>query len=129
MKQPTEKFPCKNCGSGISVVIDSRVSPYGIRRRRKCVACGTRLTTYEAIVEDEPEPRKIPNAIIRLFKELIAEYEHDNGPENIGSPDGVGPASVAEGQTPLPCSEGDRPIKSDRLACNGRAESVTVVDP
>ena len=40
---------CPNCGGPESGVIDSRSLGEVIRRRRKCVACGVRFTTYERI--------------------------------------------------------------------------------
>lgn len=46
---------CIYCGCPDSKVLDSRSTDYGasIRRRRECVACGRRFTTYETI-EDTP---------------------------------------------------------------------------
>ena len=43
---------CIYCGSIDSKVIDSRTSDDGtsIRRRRECIACGKRFTTYETVV-------------------------------------------------------------------------------
>ena len=40
---------CPNCGCDESKVVDSRPSESNeaIRRRRECVKCGTRFTTYE----------------------------------------------------------------------------------
>ena len=42
---------CPNCGCLEDKVIDSRLSEDGvnIRRRRECVSCGKRFTTYETI--------------------------------------------------------------------------------
>jgi transcriptional repressor NrdR len=40
---------CPNCGGTESGVIDSRSLGEAIRRRRKCLACGARFTTYERI--------------------------------------------------------------------------------
>ena len=42
---------CPFCGSADTQVIDSRVSEPGdsIRRRRRCVACQKRFTTYETV--------------------------------------------------------------------------------
>jgi transcriptional repressor NrdR len=42
---------CSKCGSLEDKVIDSRLSKDGriIRRRRECVSCGQRFTTYEEI--------------------------------------------------------------------------------
>lgn len=46
---------CKYCGCNDSKVVDSRISDgyKSIRRRRECVACGRRFTTYE-VVEESP---------------------------------------------------------------------------
>lgn len=40
---------CPFCGQADSKVIDSRESPDGVRRRRECLGCGMRFTTYERI--------------------------------------------------------------------------------
>ena len=42
---------CPSCGYTESKVLDSRPSDDGerIRRRRECLSCGTRFTTYEVI--------------------------------------------------------------------------------
>jgi len=47
---------CPFCGDAESKVMDSRVSREGsaIRRRRECLACGRRFTTYEYIEEILP---------------------------------------------------------------------------
>ncbi len=47
---------CPFCGEAESKVMDSRVSRDGsaIRRRRECLACGRRFTTYEYIEEIMP---------------------------------------------------------------------------
>ncbi len=70
---------CLICGCTESKVIDSRASSDGtsIRRRRECLNCGRRFTTYEAI-EHTPvlvvkndgtreafDPAKIKNGIIK----------------------------------------------------------------
>ncbi len=70
---------CMFCGCEDSKVIDSRSADEGrtIRRRRECIACGKRFTTYETI-EDTPvlvikasgsrqafDPQKIKNGIIK----------------------------------------------------------------
>ena len=41
---------CPFCGSTGSRVVDTRDAPQGIRRRRRCVDCGQRFTTYERII-------------------------------------------------------------------------------
>ncbi len=40
---------CPNCGRQESRVIDSRSVDEGVRRRRRCLACDTRFTTYERV--------------------------------------------------------------------------------
>lgn len=47
---------CPFCGDVDSKVVDSRDSEVGeaIRRRRECLACGRRFTTYERIAEAVP---------------------------------------------------------------------------
>lgn len=43
-------FPCPTCKDGrVFIVTDSRPvsQPLGIRRRRECAQCKTRITTYE----------------------------------------------------------------------------------
>ena len=40
---------CPYCGSSKSRVTDSRDAGEGIRRRRECLSCGVRFTTYEII--------------------------------------------------------------------------------
>ncbi len=40
---------CPYCGHHDSKVIDSRSASDGIRRRRQCLSCGSRFTTYERV--------------------------------------------------------------------------------
>lgn len=42
---------CPECGCEESKVIDSRPSENKVRRRRECISCGFRFTTYEIIEE------------------------------------------------------------------------------
>jgi transcriptional repressor NrdR len=46
---------CPKCGHMDDKVLDSRAARDGsaVRRRRTCLACGQRFTTYEEIVKDE----------------------------------------------------------------------------
>ncbi|MDY4587493.1 MAG: transcriptional regulator NrdR [Oscillospiraceae bacterium] len=44
---------CPECGCEDSKVIDSRPTENKVRRRRECIQCGFRFTTYE-IIEDIP---------------------------------------------------------------------------
>ncbi len=45
---------CPFCGSGDSHVIDTRSSGERIRRRRECISCEKRFTTYERVVLSNP---------------------------------------------------------------------------
>ena len=47
---------CPRCGHGDNKVVDSRVGKDGdvIRRRRECLSCQRRFTTYERIEEELP---------------------------------------------------------------------------
>jgi transcriptional repressor NrdR len=40
---------CPYCGGQGSKVVDSRSLDEGVRRRRECLACNTRFTTYERV--------------------------------------------------------------------------------
>ena len=42
---------CPECGDEESKVIDSRPTENKVRRRRECIRCGYRFTTYEIIEE------------------------------------------------------------------------------
>ncbi len=42
---------CPECGFEESKVIDSRPTENKVRRRRECIKCGVRFTTYEIIEE------------------------------------------------------------------------------
>ena len=67
---------CVFCGSNDSKVVDSRyLKDTAIRRRRECVKCGKRFTTYETVetnpmvvtnVYNEREPFKIEKLIESL---------------------------------------------------------------
>jgi len=48
---------CPYCANSVNKVIDSRLSKDGsaIRRRRECLTCGQRFTTYEFIEEILPQ--------------------------------------------------------------------------
>ncbi|MCL1886309.1 MAG: transcriptional repressor NrdR, partial [Dehalococcoidia bacterium] len=40
---------CPYCGSDDSRVVDSRDTTDGVRRRRECITCQARFTTYERL--------------------------------------------------------------------------------
>ncbi len=80
---------CMFCGCEDSKVIDSRSADEGrtIRRRRECVQCGKRFTTYETI-EDTPvlvvksggtrqsyDPLKIKSGIIKSCEKRPVSME------------------------------------------------------
>ena len=43
------EMKCPYCGRYKTKVVDTRSSGEGIRRRRECLACGRRFTTYERV--------------------------------------------------------------------------------
>lgn len=80
---------CLYCGSMDSKVIDSRISDDGasIRRRRECLSCGRRFTTYET-VERIPvfvikkdgtrelfDVNKLKNGIMKACEKRPVSYE------------------------------------------------------
>lgn len=52
-------IPCPTCGTGSSAVLDSRPRRGGVRRMRRCVGCGHRYSTFEAIPIEPINPRDI----------------------------------------------------------------------
>ncbi len=44
---------CPYCSNSASRVTDKRKSPVGIRRRRECLKCGKRFTTYEKVTKED----------------------------------------------------------------------------
>ena len=60
---------CRLCQSDKSVVIDSRPTPVGKRRRRECFDCGVRSTTYEV---PETLLTDLENKIVDLTKQIEA---------------------------------------------------------
>ena len=65
---------CPKCGSRMSVS-DSRSSEYGIRRRRKCNACGYKLTTYEITATQKAKYERSERRYIGLKQKI---YEMAN---------------------------------------------------
>ena len=73
---------CPVCSTDGDRVIDSRPTPDGkaIRRRRECLACGNRFTTYEQVETPGPtvikldgrresfDPKKITNSLMMALK-------------------------------------------------------------
>lgn len=60
---------CPVCDHFESSVTDSRSAPNTIRRRRKCLACQTKFTTYEVTDERLEDQYKWFNA--KLKKSLL----------------------------------------------------------
>ncbi|MBI3985656.1 MAG: transcriptional repressor NrdR [Lentisphaerae bacterium] len=84
---------CPKCGHLHDKVIDSRSAREGevIRRRRVCLQCGHRFTTYEEIVKanlrvikrdgriEDLDPKKLKNGIVRACeKRPIGTEQIDN---------------------------------------------------
>jgi transcriptional regulator NrdR family protein len=57
---------CPYCGSEASAVIDSRPARAWIRRRRKCLRCSGRYTTYELLVSDPSSFGKSGKLLVQL---------------------------------------------------------------
>ena len=71
---------CKNCGSKKFETVDSRGNSCSIRRRKKCINCGERFTTYEIDENDfayfqnfENERNKIID-FLEKTKETINDF-------------------------------------------------------
>ncbi len=64
---------CPNCGSLKDKVLDTRQSKDGtvIRRRRECLECGFRFTTYERLQEEKVLVKKKKGSIEPFNKEKI----------------------------------------------------------
>jgi len=77
-KKGSEKLICPLCDSKRSFVIDSRTSTdyRKIRRRRVCLNCDNRFTTYEMKIEDfyggiNPTIKKLIRDKIRELDEIV----------------------------------------------------------
>jgi len=80
---------CLYCGSMDSKVIDSRISEDGasIRRRRECLSCGRRFTTYETVeripvfvikkdgTRESFDVNKLKNGIMKACEKRPVSYE------------------------------------------------------
>jgi len=82
---------CPYCSHKDSKVTDKRASPEGIRRRRECLKCGKRFTTYEKISKEDIyiikkdgrrekfDREKLEGGIIKAFeKRPIAKEKINN---------------------------------------------------
>lgn len=71
---PTASVPCPACGSG-SACADTRRAGNSCRRRRVCVSCGFRFTTYEtAATSPELGPAMLRNFIEKM-RAMADQYE------------------------------------------------------
>lgn len=64
---------CPRCSHADDKVVDSRTSEDGssIRRRRECLSCGSRFTTFERVEEVMPEIRKSDGSIEPFQREKV----------------------------------------------------------
>lgn len=81
------KMRCPYCSHTKSKVTDKRDSPTGIRRRRECLKCGKRFTTYENIeknklyiikkdgTREEFNREKLERGIERAFEKRLISQE------------------------------------------------------
>ena len=66
---------CPGCGQDDDHVVDSRPQPGGeaIRRRRECLACGERFTTYERIERTPLLVRKRSGAVVPFSPDRVLD--------------------------------------------------------
>lgn len=83
---------CPFCRDGETKVIDSRLSqPFSVRRRRECLACGKRYTTYEKIEESplkviKKDGARVPFDRNKMLKGIeTACYKRPVSPDDIES--------------------------------------------
>lgn len=67
---------CANCHKNETVVIDTRASGTGLRRRRKCRACGTRFTTYERIDAEIVEQKRPIRTALDYLHDAARSIDH-----------------------------------------------------
>jgi ribonucleoside-triphosphate reductase len=67
-----KKMKCPYCNSSNTKVVDKRITEGGNRRRRECIDCGKRFTTYERI--------DIPDSVNKVKKRdgKIVEFDPSN---------------------------------------------------
>lgn len=83
---------CPFCRDGETKVIDSRLSqPFSVRRRRECLACGKRFTTYEKIEESplkvvKKDGARVPFDRMKMVKGIeTACYKRPVSPDQVES--------------------------------------------
>jgi transcriptional repressor NrdR len=62
---------CPNCGTDDIKVVDSRAQNDCIKRRRSCVQCAYRFTTFERIEKRYPMVRKKEGALERFLPQKV----------------------------------------------------------
>jgi len=82
---------CPFCSSVDSKVVDSRDTETGIRRRRECLSCGKRFTTYERfeatplwVLKKDGRREEFSHQKL-LGGLLIASKKRDIAPERLGA--------------------------------------------
>jgi len=78
---------CPYCSNSTSKVTNKRSSPLGIRRRRECLKCKKRFTTYEKIDKEElqilkKDGKKQKFCRIKLRDGIFRAFEKRNVPED-----------------------------------------------
>ena len=72
-------YKCEECGSSKMVVTDSRpVHPNEVRRRRKCLDCGYRMTYKEIPLKEYKRLRKGCDAIVPdldVLRQVVKDLE------------------------------------------------------
>jgi transcriptional regulator NrdR family protein len=114
------------CPHDRSKVVETRKSPHGIRRRRECLACGQRYTTFETRVvqtielraraeADTPDAAEIAHEVVEAIQGELGEWMQD---ELRALPDNVVEAL-------LEAIEAER---DERALSNGRVLELTSGD-
>jgi hypothetical protein len=117
------KLACAKCGHEFSAVIDSRLGIGGVRRRRRCLKCDYRYTTYERVArgfEDVAEKQEIIASLRKLVataEELIDRVNGDlprpKGPNGFAAPTAL-PISRLESRAEAPSPNGSAHQRGDR---------------
>jgi hypothetical protein len=102
---------CYVCGSRYLAVKDSRPSRNAIRRRRRCLGCGARFTTFEIMSPTQDDTHRLydalhyydaltalpppyRDAVLAMVKVLSADQPKRSGTPLIGGPTPAGQLSL-----------------------------------